>query len=72
MFKLSCERLAFPSYKAFLKNKEVWNLSPYLIFCMIFEEKKFVELYFITWPNFIVWLRLFHGLLDNMYIAIVC
>ena len=71
MFKLSCERLAFNSFKAFLKNKVVWSLSPYLIFCMIFEEKKFALPYFITWPNFIVWLRLRHGLLVNMYIAIV-
>ena len=26
---------------SFLKNKEVWNWSPCLIFCIIFEEKHF-------------------------------
>ena len=39
ILKLSCRPLAFTTYKAFLKKQnEVWNLSPCLIFCMIFEE----------------------------------
>ena len=32
---------ALTLYKTFLKNKEFWNLSFFLIFCMIFEEKYF-------------------------------
>ena len=44
--------LAFTLYKAFLKNKEIWNQSPYLIFCIIFKGI-FLALYFINWPNFI-------------------
>ena len=50
--------LAFTKYQAFLKNKEVWNYSPCLIFCIIFEEKYFYYLYSINWPNFIVCLPL--------------
>ena len=41
MLRLSSKPLAITSYKAFLKNKEVWNLSPCLNFCMVFEEKHF-------------------------------
>ena len=44
ILKLSCKPLAFPSYKAFLKKqKEVWNQSPYHIFCLIFKEKYFLQ-----------------------------
>ena len=42
ILKLSCRRLGFTSYKTFLKNKkEVWNQSPCLDFCMIFDEEYF-------------------------------
>ena len=41
ILKLSCRSLALTSHKAFLKNKQVWNQCPCLIFCMIFEEKYF-------------------------------
>ena len=62
ILELSCRPLAFSSHKAFSKNKGV--LSPCLIFCMIFKEKYFL-LYFMNWPNFIVWFL--RELLRNMY-----
>ena len=41
ILKLSCITLHFTLHKAFFKTKEVWNQSPCLMFCMIFEEKYF-------------------------------
>ena len=37
-----------------------------------FSRKMFLELYFINWPNFIVWLPLLLEILGIMCIAIVC
>ena len=37
-----------------------------------FSRKMFLILYYINWPNFIVWLSLGHEILDNVYIAISC
>ena len=34
--------------KLFKKQKELWNQSPYLIFCMIFEEKYFSRYILLT------------------------
>ena len=32
----------------------------------------FLTIYFTSWPNFIVWMPLLFGILDNICIAIVC
>ena len=40
------------------KQREIQNKSLCLLFCMIFEEKTFILLYFITWPNTNAWLAL--------------
>ena len=37
-----------------------------------FSRKMFLKLYFINWPNFIVWLPLILEILVSMYIAIAC
>ena len=44
------------------------------IFCVWFFQKKnsFLMLYFINWPNFIVWLSLLLELFGNTHIAMVC
>ena len=55
-----------------LKKQKVWNLSPWLILCMIFWGKIFLFLYSITWPNFIVWLPLLRETLSNMCNVTVC
>ena len=34
-------------------KKEVWNLSPELIFSLIFEDKYFSRS--TNWPNFVAW-----------------
>ena len=40
ILKLSCRPFAFTSYKDILKNKKrILELSPWFLFCMIFEEK---------------------------------
>ena len=39
---------------------------------MIFKKTMFFVLYFINWPNFIVWLRLFIEILVNTCFEIVC
>ena len=48
----------FTSYRAFLRQKEVWNYSPCLIFCMSFEKKIFLKLHSGNWWNWIVWFLL--------------
>ena len=50
----------------FKKQKEVWKKFPFLIFCMIFEEKYFC-CYSITWPNFNAWFPLICEILGNVY-----
>ena len=37
--KLSCRPLAFTISRHFKKQKQVWNFSSYLIFCIILGEK---------------------------------
>ena len=37
-----------------------------------FSRKKFLILYSVNWPNFIVWLPVLLEILDNMCIAILC
>ena len=44
--------------------------SPYFVYD--FLRKIFPMLYFINWPNFIVWLHVFLEILGNMCTAIVC
>ena len=44
----------------------IWNYSC-LIFCMIFEKKKFLLLYSSNWPNFVVWLPLILEIMHNVY-----
>ena len=58
----TCSYLILSIYK---KQKEVWNQSPQVIFCIIFEEKYF------SGPNFILCLLLLREILDNMCIATV-
>ena len=42
ILKLSYRSLRFTSYQIFSKNeKQVWNQSPWLIFCITFEDKYF-------------------------------
>ena len=40
-------------------------------FVNYFSRKIFLLLYFINWPNFILWLPLFHEILGNMCIAVI-
>ena len=40
--------------------------------CMIFQEKMFLLLYSINWPNLTVWLSLLLEILGNMCKGIVC
>ena len=47
-------------------------VSPYLIFYVIFKEKKFLTLYFINWPNFIAWLSLPLKKLGDTCVAVIC
>ena len=42
ILKRSCRPLAF-NLDFLVKQEEVWNYSPSLIFCMIFEEKYFSQ-----------------------------
>ena len=70
--KLSCRPLAFPSYKAFLKNNKRCGISPLPHFLYDFWRKMFLWLYSITWPDFNVWLPLLLEILGNMYHVIVC
>ena len=70
-WKEAADHLLLPHTKLFKKQKEVWNYSLCLIFCMIFEEK-YLLLNFITWSSFIVWLLLLLEILGNMCIVIVC
>ena len=70
ILKVNRRPLAFTSLKAFLKNKEAWNLSLCLIFCMTVEEKYFL-LHSVDWSNFIICLSLLREQLSNMSIVIV-
>ena len=41
-------------------------------FCARFFKKLFAMLYYINWPNFIVWLPFLLEILDNICIVIIC
>ena len=70
ILKLRRYPFAFTSYKAFLKcKKEVWNQSPWLIFCMIFEEK-FCSRFILLTDQ--ISLPLFFEISGNVFIVIVC
>ena len=53
------------------KQSEVWTLSPFLIFCMIFEENYF-SCYILLCDQIIAWFPLLCEILHNMCVAIVC
>ena len=54
----------------FKKQKVVWNQPSCLIhFPHDFWRKMFLLSYSVNWPNFIVWLLLFHEILGSMCIA---
>ena len=70
ILKLSCRRLAFNSFKFFLKGGlELISLAHFLY---DFWRKIFILLSAITWPDFIAWLPLLHEILGNISIVIVC
>ena len=49
LLQLNYKPITFTSYKAFLKKqKEVWNETPQLIFCMIHKGKYFFCYIFLT------------------------
>ena len=62
----------FHIIKLFRKIKRSLELVFLLYFPHNFWRKIFLLLYFINWPNFIVWFPLHCEILDNMCIAIVC
>ena len=71
ILKLSSRPLISTLYKAFLKTKRGLQLVYLPHFLHDFRRKTFLLLYFINWPNFIVWLLLLREVLTNMCIAIV-
>ena len=61
------------SYKTFLKNRKKGLELLFLPhFLHDFSIKIFGMLYFINWPNFIVWFSLFLKIMGNMCIVIIC
>ena len=56
IFKLSCRPFPFIWYKAFQKNKKRCGIGLPASFPAWSLKKIFLLLYFINWPNFIVWL----------------
>ena len=58
--------------KLFLKTKIGFELVSLPHFLHEFWRKIFLTLYFINWPNFIVWLSLLLEMLGNMSNKIVC
>ena len=61
-----------PHFKLLKEIKRGLELVFLPHFLLNLKRKIFVLLYFINWPNFIVWLPLLCEILDNMYLAIVC
>ena len=61
-----------PHFKLLKKLKRGLELVFLPQFLLNFWRKIFVLLYFINWPNFIVWLLLLCEIFDNMCLAIVC
>ena len=71
ILKLGCRLLGFTWHKAFLKNKKKSEISFPTPFSHGFCRKISLTLYFINWPNFIVWWPLLLEMLDNMCIVII-
>ena len=71
ILKLNCGPLNFTSNKTFLKNKNRSWTSLSASFSAWFWRKIFPLLYFINWPNFIVWLPLLCETLGNMCICVI-
>ena len=65
------QTICFYLYKAFLKNKKGLKLVFLSHFLHDFWIKKFLLLYSINWPNFIVWLYLIRKILSIMCILFV-
>ena len=62
ILKLNYRPLNFTSYKAFLKNiKKGVELVSLPYFLYDFWKNMFLLLYFINWPNFIIWFIYFVG-----------
>ena len=69
ILKLNFRSLAFISYKAFWKSKRKSGTS---LFHFLYDSWIKKLSWSINWPNFIVWLSSFRGILGNMYVVIVC
>ena len=68
MLRLSSKPLAITSYKAFLKNKEVWNCLPASISAWFLKKNiSIVIFYYLT----IVCLPLLREILGNIFAVIV-
>ena len=64
-FKTKLQTLAFTSYKVIFKNKRrSGNTLPASLSARVMK-KIFILLYFINWPNVIVWLPLLREILSN-------
>ena len=68
----AADHLLLPYIKLLKETKRGLELVSLSHFPDNFWRKIFVLLYFITWPNFIVWSPLLCEILSNMCIAIVC
>ena len=70
ILKLSSRPFGFASCKLILENKKKSGTSLPALFSAWFYLNKYFLLYFITWPNFIVWFSLLREILVNMCIVI--
>ena len=70
--ELRCLPLAFTFCKAFYKTKRGRELVSIPHFSDEFLTKVFLRLYFINWPNFIVWLPLLLEIMGTICIVIIC
>ena len=57
---------------SFYKKRKRFGTSLFASFSAYFLKKILLLLYYINWPNFIVWLPLLCEILSNMCITIVC
>ena len=71
-WKQAADHLLLPHLKLFKKAKRGLKLVSLAHFLHEFWRKIFFLLYYIDWPNFIVWLLLLRKISGNMCIAIVC
>ena len=58
--------------KLFWKTKRGLELVSRPVLLHVFLRKIFLMLYYINWPNFVVWLPLLLEILGNMCIGIIC